>query len=712
MRKLVAPLLAALVAFPLGLATTAVSSGEIPNSLDQVGSEDNSPGLLLAAYAVKDNTALAATKTSVLPAGHAILRLDYAAGNGAPPQLFRPQSGTCSSNTYPGTSTAMVSDGGSCVDTTTGDGNSWTVHPGGFLDWREFGVTAAAHDNSAKIQAAIDAGSNLGVPVRFAGVGTFTITKTLYVHQTPIVWASHKTILKRNFAGPALVSTDSPGQTYPVSLAQNLRIVQPTIDNNFMAGAGIILSAVNNWLIDDPYIYSIGPRNTTAPDISGAPQGTFSYVNKSGTGWLPNGGIVLSGGPIGNVENGAIRGGASGNYVWPAANCQAIRGAAGLVMTIPSQDMIGGSGDTPPTTNPPNANVIDGTIFDCNNIGVRNDFASANYYKNLDTTFSYPYGIAIGSFGRYDVWVGGGNGSSSTVGITFMGGPTFNGGGPLVISYTGTGTPAAVASALAGSINGNTTLRAANVTAGVWPHSQTLHIDYGNEFSAAGPAVDAPMNFGLCASNTAPACSGSLILKPFHGSAWEEVSQSASETCPSVPCGGFRDGTARGAVYIGANAGAYIVDNMQQVTAQPALIIHHHAGNGGSSIPNLSNNHARNAIGAGTYIGNGTTVLDPENDIQPYILTGADNISVIPAGTSEAGATIEIVDAQAGASSTFTISRPPSGFGNVTIMGKDSVRFDRTFGRMKLTLYPVNNGTGCGTGCNNSVGDWVGAALR
>lgn len=65
---------------------------------------------------VATNAALAASATATYPNG--VWRDDYAAGNGAPPRFFTKLTGNCLAN-------GLVNDGGSCVDTTAGDGNSW-----------------------------------------------------------------------------------------------------------------------------------------------------------------------------------------------------------------------------------------------------------------------------------------------------------------------------------------------------------------------------------------------------------------------------------------------------------------------------------------------------------------------------------------------------------------------------------------------------------
>ncbi len=94
---------------------------------------------------VVDNTALAALATSF---SATVLRLDYAAGNGAPPLIFLAQTGSCAAN-------SMTNDGGSCVDAS--NANSWRAsHPDAGADVREWGAKCDGTTNDAEaIQAAI-----------------------------------------------------------------------------------------------------------------------------------------------------------------------------------------------------------------------------------------------------------------------------------------------------------------------------------------------------------------------------------------------------------------------------------------------------------------------------------------------------------------------------------------------------------------------------
>lgn len=105
---------------------------------------------------VATNAALAASPITSYPSG--VWRTDYAAGNGAPPLFFTPQTGTCAAN-------GLVNDGGSCVN--GAGGNSWKSArlPGSTIDVKQYGAvcnafTANPTDDTAALQAAINANQN------------------------------------------------------------------------------------------------------------------------------------------------------------------------------------------------------------------------------------------------------------------------------------------------------------------------------------------------------------------------------------------------------------------------------------------------------------------------------------------------------------------------------------------------------------------------
>lgn len=102
---------------------------------------------------VPNNATLALTSTATYPTG--VIRDDYLVGNGAPPVLFKPLTGTCAAN-------SLVSDGGSCVNETSGDGNSWKAQYGaGGVDVREWGAKCdGATNDSAAIIASLAAATN------------------------------------------------------------------------------------------------------------------------------------------------------------------------------------------------------------------------------------------------------------------------------------------------------------------------------------------------------------------------------------------------------------------------------------------------------------------------------------------------------------------------------------------------------------------------
>lgn len=110
-----------------------------------------------------DKAALALTPTSAHPLG--LWRLDNAAGVGAPPLFYLPQPGTCASN-------GAANDGGGCIDTTAGDGNSWIARPDAAgIDFRQWGPKPGVAVDD-ELDAAIAYACRTHVPIRFQYLGT------------------------------------------------------------------------------------------------------------------------------------------------------------------------------------------------------------------------------------------------------------------------------------------------------------------------------------------------------------------------------------------------------------------------------------------------------------------------------------------------------------------------------------------------------------
>lgn len=157
---------------------------------------------------------LQALHTAAVPAG--VWRDDYAAGRGAPPLWFLPETGTCAAN-------SRVNDGGSCVNTTSGDGNSfYAVFPSAGVDIREFGaipdgnaITGTGTDNTTAAQNAINALEALGISLIFAGPAvninvpaTYKFAGQITVDQ-PITIKSTSNLIYNATTGLFLVSSVS-----------------------------------------------------------------------------------------------------------------------------------------------------------------------------------------------------------------------------------------------------------------------------------------------------------------------------------------------------------------------------------------------------------------------------------------------------------------------------------------------------------------------
>jgi hypothetical protein len=134
----------------------------------------SAPGLVsyLAPH-VATEAALVAIATAIFPNG--VWRDDFSAGFGAPPLFYTPQTGTCAANGY-------ISDGGSCANTTAGDGNSWIAHfYQNRADVREWGCAFNnSTDISSCLQTAIRDGSEaLGLQIVYPAGGKYVISSTV-----------------------------------------------------------------------------------------------------------------------------------------------------------------------------------------------------------------------------------------------------------------------------------------------------------------------------------------------------------------------------------------------------------------------------------------------------------------------------------------------------------------------------------------------------
>lgn len=704
----------------------------------------------LTAASVATQTALGQASTASFPAG--VWRLDYASGNGAPPVYYTAETGVCGAagNYYIGTTTLTVNDGGSCVNSS--DGNSWVVHvPETGIDWREFGVVSSASANQTNWQKGLDFAKKVGVPLLVNGPGTYVITGGVYFYDTPVVWGSHQVIVQRSgttpFNGCMMRLVDAVGNTYPTAAGiMSMTLRQPTIDLNASLettnpGAGLCVSAVNNWLIDDPVIYDIPTRATAAlgsatvtislanpavitwtnhgliagslvaftnsggalpaaitsgtyyyvlaagltansfeisatPNGSaistqgntqsgtqtgslGAPAGHFllpayqpiTATTISGTGWAPNGGIVMLGDFWLNTENGYINKGIVGNLVNPfnptaGITCASPAGGASLVLSmVMPQAAATGAGH-----NPPNANSFRNSLFDCSSIGVRADYSTANNFENVDTTGSGRAGFGIGTYGRAEFVVGGTPSGTSTVSVTLL-----MNAGTVTCSYTGTGTIYAAAAGVASSCNGNGTFTGANLVAGVYPGTAVVWIAYADERSAN--TADLAINFNACGQDTIPACTGVLTMDNFWASSWNSIYTSSGENSPD------------GGVNISFNSKQTVISNLQQFTGGTPPALQLHGGQNGPTTPQIIVNRAIANYKPGTVKSTNFTT-NCVSDPQPYLITGSNVVATL--GSTETGGTVcKFVDALGvwQTSAPFTVLQPTGTWGVYTING-------------------------------------------
>jgi hypothetical protein len=671
-----------------------------------------------------DNTALKALSTASLST---VVRQDYAAGIGAPAMPYDASANPCTLN-------GGLGDNGKEV--ISANGKCWIARTGGYMDWREYGVATTNNDNQAKIQAAWDAGKRWGITIGVCGAGDFPSSHT-YFYNEPIRWCSHTAAIKR-LDDAVMIFVNALGRTYPdypyADGFIGFDLWKPTINMNadLMAtrgGGGLVASAAYNWNIYDPFIYNIPTNETPSGVISGAPRGTWKYTapnrcpssavpcDAALDGWVVNAGIALLGSAVLNIENGGISGGAVGNF--DGAGCGLVLGAAGIALTVPSQMM------QTQSSNPANGNVFLRTLFDCNTIGFRNDYASGITLFNADTTSHAGFiGIADGTYGRYDITVAGTASGTSNVYVTMMA----NGltGSPVTVGYSGTGNATVAATKIVSDVNGSAALAAINVTAGLWPNCAaticTLHISYGDEFSSIG-VTDPPLNFAFCAAGNPTNntnCSGALTLTPYHTATWNKYAQTPGEL----------DNTAY--MYVGANAGSSMIELPQQLTGSPYLVMNHGGPNGTINPPTQVANYGKNASSRGTSLNKNSDgvvscqagaawcytidcnilqspiYVDTSKDTKPFVIT--------PTGSTPVFTQCKFKDAGLLAAANggwdyapFQFGPQGSNWGVYKVGGQALQTFARKYGTVELELQPIPlSNTITGAPGNNAGGDWIG----
>lgn len=207
-----------LIALALGIAAARgqiTPTPPVPNVPAPTPTNRPSPGNLVLLH-LPSNAALASlcsVDTPACPAANMVVRTnvtrdDYAPGNGAPAQLFAPQTGTCAGN-------SLVNDGGSCTDGP--DGNSWKAI--GVSRWNvlEFGAiansnTAAAANLAAFNKASAAAANANSAHEMLADGGVFWLNTGFNLYTNVHLTISNAT-LRANQDGPLIGVLPSPNGT-------------------------------------------------------------------------------------------------------------------------------------------------------------------------------------------------------------------------------------------------------------------------------------------------------------------------------------------------------------------------------------------------------------------------------------------------------------------------------------------------------------------
>ena len=138
-------------AYPFTLANgTVADANQVMANFNTVQACAQSGALLQA-----NNNAAVQILTTTNVSNGVVNRLGFATKGDAPAQIYLAENGTCAAN-------SRINDGGSCINTTSGDGNSfYAVFPAAGRDPREWGAKGTCGaDDTAPLQAAITASTN------------------------------------------------------------------------------------------------------------------------------------------------------------------------------------------------------------------------------------------------------------------------------------------------------------------------------------------------------------------------------------------------------------------------------------------------------------------------------------------------------------------------------------------------------------------------
>lgn len=267
-------------------------------------------------------------------------------------------------------------------------------------------------------------GLGAGQPVNFATTGSLpsglAAATTYYVLPTnfgansfeiaampggaPIITSGSQSGTQSAVIGYAVLApADAIGNSWVHFVSSSFSVAgveldHPACDLELTPGTCIALQAVTSSRIIEPDIFNLPPL------------GAFPWTDENGGSYLPNAGEVWAGGGPANVENVRQTGGTVGNtnLLQPGAINYTYCGLAGsglggigLALTAPPTALFS-------SANPANANIVENTEFDCDHVGVLNDYGSDNQFNNLDTSFAGDVGITHGPWGRFDILIYGG----------------------------------------------------------------------------------------------------------------------------------------------------------------------------------------------------------------------------------------------------------------------------------------------------------------
>jgi hypothetical protein len=267
---------------PFSTFTNSAAGVTGPQPTDRIPYVQGPATKYVGSWVVANDAALTALPTAT---SLAVTRLGFTVAGDAPPQVFQKQIGTCAANGH-------VNDGGSCRDTTSGDGNSWLASPQTAWDIRWWGLSGeptfyvnnvSGNGNAANFCVAVSTpcasiSQAVATALKFDLANTGAIvsianTGTTYIASIAINGPARGQVSNAQFTSAAalpLITFVGTGSPAPVVINDPAYCYTFLVNNGAMAalGGNITVQGTNNGCASDLYAQFGGTWFITGPSVT------------------------------------------------------------------------------------------------------------------------------------------------------------------------------------------------------------------------------------------------------------------------------------------------------------------------------------------------------------------------------------------------------------------------------------------------------------